>query len=59
MKKIPRREVSNRRMIEGNENKYSIVILEGELKEWVGIGWIDIGPATNEDRKKYPTVKDS
>lgn len=53
---IKRKEVSNGNMIAGNEKKYSVVILDGQLKEWVGIGWIDIGKATAADVEKYPTV---
>ena len=56
MKTVRRSEISNIRMAAGNEKKYSMVILNGGLKEWVGIGWIPIRSATDDDRKKWPTV---
>ena len=45
-------------MAAGNEKKYSIVIIDGVKKEWVGIGWIDIGKPTVKDKITYPTVED-
>ena len=57
MKTIKRSELSNLRMVAGNEKKYSIVIDGEEKKEWVGIGWIVIGVATSSDFNKYPIVK--
>jgi phage/plasmid-associated DNA primase len=59
MKKVKRSELSNLRMIAGNENKYDLVIDEnGNLKEWVGIGWIHIRHATEDDYKDYPELED-
>ncbi len=58
MKKIKRSELSNLRMVAGNEKKYSIVIIDGILKEWVGIGWVGEGKASIEDKRKYPTAKE-
>lgn len=46
-------------MIAGNEDIYHTVVDDDRLKEWVAIGWIDIGPATTEHRVLYPTVKDA
>ena len=43
-------------MIAGNEKKYSRVIINGVIKNWVGFGWVDEGKATAEDFKKYPTT---
>lgn len=45
-------------MAAGNERKYNKVILDGNVQEWVGIGWIDLYKATEKDRQKYPTVID-
>ena len=47
-------ELSTIKMVAGNEATYSKVIMNGVVKEWVGIGWID----TNEipDTTLYPTV---
>lgn len=39
------------------ETTHSTVIQNGRRMHYVGIGWIDEGPATPEDRKKYPVVK--
>ena len=50
-------ELSSARMAAGNEKKYSMVIHNGQVKEWVGIGWIDVRSATKEDRKNLPMVK--
>lgn len=51
-------ECSNIRMVCGNEKKFDSVIHNGILKDWVGIGWIDVRKATKEDYKKYRTVKE-
>ena len=45
-------------MVAGNEEKFSMVIDDGQLKEWVGIGWVHIRLATDEDRLNFPTVID-
>ena len=44
-------------MTTGGEDRISKIILDGVVKEWVGIGWIDIGEAEPEDYLKYPEVK--
>lgn len=58
MKTVRRSELSNIRMAGGNEKKYTMVILNDSLQEWVGIGWVHIRLATDDDRKDYPTVED-
>ncbi len=58
MDKIPRRAVTTHAMVAGNEAKYRIVVEGGFVREWVGIGWIELRPATPEDLEKYPTVED-
>ena len=50
------RELSNIAMIEGNERKYRIVIDANSVKEWVGIGWIELRTASTADKEIYPTV---
>jgi hypothetical protein len=55
--KVHAKELSNIKMVEGNEHTYNIVIDNGILKEWVAIGWIEVREATPEDFKRYPTVK--
>lgn len=56
MKTIDARKLSNTAMVAGGEKRISKVIDRGTLKEWVGIGWIDLRRATAKDRAKYPTV---
>lgn len=58
MPTVARSELSNIRMVAGNEKKYSMVIINDGLQEWVGIGWVYIRLATDDDRKDYPTVED-
>ena len=57
-KTISRSELSNLRMVAGNEKKYSRIILNGHVHNWVGFGWVDEGPATDEDSRNYPTVEE-
>jgi hypothetical protein len=57
-KKITRRMVTTMAMVNGNEKKYPTIILNNELKDWVGFGWLSLGPASAADRLKYPTVED-
>ena len=56
MMKVPAIELSSRNMIAGNEKKYSIVVDDGVVKQWVGIGWLELRLATPVDRKDYPVV---
>jgi hypothetical protein len=57
MKKVKASELSKLRMVAGNEKKYSAVIDNGILKEWVAIGWIDLRKATEKDYQKFPVVE--
>ena len=59
MTTVAARELNSVAMAQGNEHKYSIVIDEGVVKEWVGIGWIELRKARPEDTEKYPTVERS
>lgn len=43
-------------MVTKNEKKYQTVIHAGVIKDWVGIGWIELKMATKEDFKKHPIV---
>jgi len=54
MKTVKRSELSHIRMVCGNEKKYSKVIVDGKVKEWVAIGWIDIDE--KPDKRKYPVM---
>lgn len=49
-------EIGRLQMVAGGEKKIKRVILQGELKEWVAIGWITLRTATQDDRKCYRTV---
>lgn len=40
---IKRSKCSNLRMIAGNEKYINKFADNGEIKEWVGIGWVTIG----------------
>ncbi len=55
--KVKASELSKLKMTAGNENSYSKVIQDGRLLQWVGIGWIDLGAATEEDYSDYPEVE--
>ena len=55
--KIKPEECSRLRMVAGNEKKYPVVIDDGVLMEWVGIGWIDARIAIPADYDHYPEVQ--
>jgi hypothetical protein len=57
-KTVPRDHLNPWKMVSGNEDVYPVVIDNGIRKDWVAIGWIDIGPASDEDKALYPHVKD-
>lgn len=50
------RELSTLMMGSGGKDKPNLVIQDGIIKRYVGIGWIDEGNATKEDYKKIPKV---
>lgn len=56
MKTVKSSELASFRMVAGNEKKYDKVIHEHRVKQWVGFGWVDEGPATDEDIAQYPIV---
>lgn len=49
-------DVTVLRMVAGNEKRFTRVIHDGFVKEWVGMGWIALNRATAQDRRTYPTV---
>jgi hypothetical protein len=49
-------ECSKIRMTSGGEDRISIVIHAGKLKQWVGISWVELSQATEQDYYTYPTV---
>ena len=54
--RVKRSELQNLRMVVGNERKYRKVIIDGRVKEWVGIGWIDLGVPSDADQLLLPEV---
>lgn len=53
---VKRSDLSAWKMVAGNEDRYPVVVDDGRRKDWVGIGWIDIGPASEKDVAEFPTV---
>lgn len=56
MTKIAAKEFTNIAMVNGNEQLYKVVIDNGMVKEWVGIGWLELRKAVPSDYKKMPEV---
>lgn len=56
LKTVKSSELTTIKMVAGNERKYGKVVHGGKLKEWVGIGWIDVRSATSSDERRYPFV---
>jgi len=56
MQTVNAKELSTFAMIAGNEQKYTRVVDNGMVKNWVGFGWVEEGKATQENIEKYPTV---
>ena len=54
MKTIPVARLGILAMTAGGERETSLVIHEGVVKEWVGIGWIELRDPTAEDRATIP-----
>ena len=53
---VEAKELSKLKMVSGNEAKYPIVISDGKVMEWLGIGWYEWRAATPADVEVYPTV---
>lgn len=53
---VEARELSLLAMVGGKEGKYRIVVDKGVVKQWVGIGWIELRKATETDLDTYPVV---
>lgn len=56
MNTVKKSELTNLKMVQGNERLYPKVIVGDAVREWVGFGWIDTGVATEDDLRKYPKV---
>jgi hypothetical protein len=50
-------DVSIISMVAGKEEKISTIIDNGQVKEWVAIGWLSLREARPLDYLKYPEVK--
>lgn len=46
---IPRKDATNIAMVNGNEATITHIIQDGMVKEWVGIGWVELREATPAD----------
>ncbi len=51
--KILTKELGLVMMVVRNEKKFTRVIHDNTIKMWVGFGWINLRPATQEDRNRY------
>lgn len=57
--KLNRKDVTTLAMVEGGESRITKIIHQGRVKEWVGIGWIDVTDSTTPmERRALPVVKD-
>lgn len=56
MNTVKRSDLSPWKMVAGMEDIYNVVIDNGRVMQWVAIGWIDTGPATEADIAELPTV---
>lgn len=59
-KSIHRHELSKLAMIAGNENRITKIAMEGEILQWIGIGWVTNSKYENIDTVsiEIPIVKD-
>lgn len=53
---VPRTACTNTAMAAGNEGKVLRIIDAGDVKCWVGIGWVTEGRAEPEDYRRYPVL---
>lgn len=56
MKTIDIREVSNLKMVSGNEKRVRKIVQDGVVKEWVGFGWVEVRKATPRDLRTLRVV---
>ncbi len=56
-KPVSYHDVSTISMVVKNESKIKQIIHDGAVKEWVGIGWIEIRHAQASDYLKIPQVE--
>jgi hypothetical protein len=58
MKTVSYRDIATAVVAAGRGKRLNHVIHNGFLKQWVGIGWIEIRLATPADYEKYPQVEE-
>ena len=56
--KLRRSDVSNVAMVGGNEKRFTRIICDGRVQNWVGIGWVDEGPPSIAQQGRLPIVVD-
>lgn len=57
IKTVNASDLSLLKMVAGGEKRHRVVVdTDGILKEWVGFGWIDLRPASEADRERWPRV---
>ena len=59
IKTIGERDITSFAMVDRNERIFTTIVHEGRRKEWVGFGWVDEGPATDEDLRTLHVVTDA
>lgn len=57
-KTVKRAKLSNIAMVGRNERSITKVILDGVVIEWVGFGWINLGPPGADQIRNLPHVVD-
>jgi hypothetical protein len=57
IKYIKAKKLTNIAMVNGNENIYKTIVDDGQVKQWIGFGWIKLHEATSKDLEKYPVVE--
>ncbi len=53
------RELGTAKMVAGNERKHPRIVHGSAVKQWVGIGWVTEGLATEKDKATLPVVTDN
>jgi hypothetical protein len=53
---VERSQLSNLKMVSGGEKRYSKIVCDGHVQQWVGIGWVNEGPATLTDYASLPVA---
>jgi len=57
-KTVRARDCSTIAMVAGNEKKFSKIVHENQVKQWVGFGWVSEGPPQSPRDDKLPRVSD-